>query len=65
MIGAPRPGGTENYPGASGVAEDLELLDLPEGQQHSRAEISRRRARGEVRDLVRALGLSEARAGRA
>ncbi len=43
----------------------LTLLDLPEDQQDSRAEISRRRARGEVRDLVRALGLSEARVRRA
>lgn len=43
----------------------LTLLDLPEEQQDSRAEISRRRARGEVSDLMRALGLSGARAGRA
>ncbi len=43
----------------------LTLLDLPEDQQDPRAEISRRRARGEGSDLLRALGLTGARAGRA
>ena len=43
----------------------LTLLDLPEEQQDSRAEISRRRARSEVSDLLRAFGLSGAWAGRA
>ena len=43
----------------------LTLLDLPEDQQDPRAEISRRRARGEVSDFLRALGPTGARAGRA
>ncbi len=43
----------------------LTLLDLPEDQQDPRAEISRRRACGEVSDFLRALGLTGARAGRA
>ncbi len=43
----------------------LTLLDLPEDQQDPRAEISRRRARGEVNDLLRALGLTGVRVGRA
>ncbi len=37
----------------------LTLLDLPEDPQDPRAEASRRRARGEVHDLLRALGVSE------
>jgi chromosome partitioning protein len=36
----------------------LTLLDLPEDQQDPRAEASRRRARGEVHDLLRAIGVS-------
>jgi chromosome partitioning protein len=36
----------------------LTLLDLPETPQDSRAEASRRRALGEVQDLLRAIGVS-------
>jgi len=36
----------------------LTLLDLPEDRQDSRSEASRRRARGEVQDLLRAIGVS-------
>ena len=36
----------------------LTLLDLPEDQQDPRAEASRRRARGEVHDLLRVIGVS-------
>ena len=38
----------------------LTLLDLPEDPKDPRAEISRRRARGEVSDLVQALGVTDA-----
>jgi chromosome partitioning protein len=38
----------------------LTLLDLPEDQQDPRAETSRRRARGEVHDLLRAIGAADA-----
>ncbi len=41
------------------------LLDLPEDQQDPRAEINRRRTRGEGSDRLRARGLTGARAGRA
>ena len=36
----------------------LTLLDLPEDPKDARAESSRRRARGEIDDLLRALGVS-------
>jgi len=36
----------------------LTLLDLPEDRRDTRAEASRRRARGEVHDLLRAIGVS-------
>ncbi len=37
----------------------LTLLDLPEEPRDPRAEASRRRARGEVHDLLRAVGAAE------
>ncbi len=41
----------------------LTLLDLPEDQQDPRAATSRRRARGEVHDLLRAIGVADGRGG--
>ena len=38
----------------------LTLLDLPEDPRDPRAEASRRRARGEVDDLLRAIGVADA-----
>ena len=38
----------------------LTLLDLPEDPRDPRAEASRRRARGEVHDLLRAIGVADA-----